>query len=217
MSNWFYCISIAIHAEIREESTSHVQLPPGRAKVPVFRRLKNLCISYFTQPAADRPIAKLIHSQRARKILQIGVGDGARALRLIQTAQREHPGERISFAGIDLFEARPAAERKLSLKEVHRKLSVTDAKIMLVPGDPYGALERVANALLGTELVLISADQRGESLDRAWFYVPRLLASDATVLVESHDATTNEPTLQPLSRLEVEALAKTARRRRVAA
>ncbi len=95
-------------------------------------------------------------------------------------------------------------------------LTPSQAKVRLVPGDPYTAIAQVANSLAGTELLIISADQFGDALDRAWFYIPRLLAPGATVLIEAIDPKTGEPMLQPLSQLEVELLVAKARPRRAA-
>jgi hypothetical protein len=69
---------------------------------------------------------------------------------------------------------------------------------------------------LGTELLVISADQTGESLDRAWFYVPRLLAMNASVYVEKADPKTGELVPQLVSLQEVESLAVRMRPRRAA-
>jgi hypothetical protein len=136
---------------------------------------------------------------------------------MLQAAARNHPVGTVEYAGIDLFEARSDAAGGVSLKDVHRKLKPAKAKVRLVPGDPYSAMARMANQLVGTELLLISADQVGESLERAWFYIPRLLAPNATVLFERPHGECGELIPQPVSRSEVDALAAKARPRRMAA
>ena len=185
----------------------------------VFGRLKNLlfsCTAQFTQTAEDRPLFRIIRERKVRSILEIGVGTAERTQRILEAATRNRPVGGVCYAGIDLFEAREDRTTGLSLKQVHRLLKPTKAKVRLVPGDPYSALSRVANSLAGTELVIISADQPSDSLHRAWFYMPRVLAADATVFIESSDPKTGEPMLQLLSRHEVESLAAKARPRRVA-
>jgi hypothetical protein len=52
---------------------------------------------------------------------------------------------------------------------------------------------------------VISADQDPESLAKAWFYVPRMLASKAAVFLEG-PADQGEPTLRRLSIDELEKL-----------
>jgi hypothetical protein len=95
---------------------------------------------------------------------------------MIDLAARYSAGERIHYTGIDLFEAREAAAPSgLSLKAVYQVLRPTPARIRLTPGDPFSALARVANDLLGTDLVVISAGLDAQSLSQAWRYVPRVL------------------------------------------
>lgn len=188
--------------------------------VSVFGRIKNLflnCTAQITQSPEERPVFRIVRERKVRSIVEIGVGNGVRTQRLLEAAVRNRPPAGVVYTGIDLFEARSDCSSGLSLKEVHRKLKPTKATVRLVPGDPLSALSRIANSLTDTELLIISADQFGESLDRAWFYVPRLLAASAVVLIEAVDPKTGEMSLQALSRLEVEALAAKARPRRLAA
>jgi hypothetical protein len=187
--------------------------------VSVLGKLKGLffnCTAQFTQTAEERPLFRVIRERKVRAIVEIGVGDAVRTQRILEAAVRNRPAGGVIYAGIDLFEARSDRSSGLSLKQVHRKLKAAKAKVRLVPGDPYSALARVANSLVGTDLLIISADQQGESLDRAWFYVPRLLAQGATIFIEAIDPKTGESMLQPLSRVEVESLARKAKPRRAA-
>jgi hypothetical protein len=59
----------------------------------------------------------------------------------------------------------------------------------------------MANSLTGTDLLIVSADQQGESLDRAWFYVPRMLHDASVVLVE--DADGGATTFRQLAKSEI--------------
>jgi hypothetical protein len=174
------------------------------------------CTSQFTQTAEERPLFRVIRERSISRILEIGLGDAERSLKLIQAAAKANPGKMVEFAGIDLFEARVDRTTVISLKAVHRKLKAARAKVRLLPGDPYSALACHANSLLGTELVVISADQAGESLDRAWFYVPRLLANQASVFIEKADEKSGELMPQLLSLQEVELLSRKTRPRRAA-
>jgi hypothetical protein len=187
--------------------------------VSVFRRLKNAffnCTAQFTQTAEERPLFRVIRERNISRIVELGIGDAERSLRMIQAAVKANPGKTVEFAGIDLFEARHDHARGITLKAVHRKLKSDRCRVRLLPGDPFGALAQYANSLLGTELLVISADQTGESLDRAWFYVPRLLAMNASVYVEKADPKTGELVPQLVSLQEVESLAVRMRPRRAA-
>ncbi len=122
------------------------------------------------------------------------MGTAHRAARMIALATKMRNGQRIGYTAVDLFEASPAARPSLGLKATHQLLSTTGAKVQLVPGDPFSALARMANSLTGTDLLIVAADQLGESLDRAWFYVPRMLHDASVVMVEEPSSDKARPT-----------------------
>jgi hypothetical protein len=180
-------------------------------------RLHYLYLAWLSSPACDRTLYRLIRKHRLRKIVELGVGQGKRAVRMIRVAQLFAAPAAVRYLGIDLFELRgPGCPAGLSLKQSHRLLRATGAKVQLAPGDPRTALERVANSLTGTDLVVISADQEAESLSRAWFYVPRMLHERSLVLVEEPSSNGTPGRLRIVARQEVEALAARHVRRRAA-
>lgn len=151
------------------------------------RRLKYLHLAYFSRPAHDRPIYRIIRRHQVRSIVEIGIGQALRAERMIRLAQAWCDAS-VRYTAIDLFELRsPADGPGLPLKQCYRRLKATGAKVQLAPGDPLAALARVANSLMGTDLVLVSADQDESTMDEAWFYVPRMLHPRSHVLVEERD------------------------------
>ncbi len=189
--------------------------------MPATSGLKALWLSYFSQPATDRLIYRTIRKRKLRKFLEVGMGDGQRALRIISLAQRYQPGVEIDYAAIDLFEARPssAAAAALPLKEAHRQLRAAGARAYLIPGEPNDAIARVANSLSGVELVLFTGDGPIENFGRAWFFLPRMLAPNAIVLLSGTDgaaAPGDASTAAPwrvLSHAEIQSLATCPRRR----
>jgi hypothetical protein len=146
--------------------------------------LRYLYLSYFSKPVPDRALSRNLKQTRPRKVLEIGIGNPDRTLRILDFAQRLVEGEAIRYAAIDLFEARDVSAPKLSLKDCHRRLKTTKAQSQLVPGEPAGALARVANSLPDVDLVLISATHDDASLAGAWFYLPRMLNAGSIVLRE---------------------------------
>jgi len=186
--------------------------------LPLVRTCKRLYLSYFSQPACNRAIYRLLGKGRISKILELGIGDGVRTLRLLELAAHRQPTAAISYTGVDLFEARTEADGPgLSLKAAHQRLKATGARVRLAPGDPYSALARIANELGAVDLVLISADQDGASLARAWFYVPRLLHADTQVFVEERSAGDNPSRLLRLTAFDITQRAAQASPRRAAA
>jgi hypothetical protein len=178
--------------------------------------LQFLALAWFSRPAHERCLYRDLRRSGGTAIVELGVGDARRARRLIAVAGRYASGARISYAGIDLFEARPVDAPGLRLKEAHRELTRTGAHIRLVPGDPLSALARSANALTSTDLLVISADLDSASLERAWFYVPRMLHPGSRVFLETREAATARPRYRRLSLPEIHKLATPESPRRAA-
>jgi hypothetical protein len=146
--------------------------------------LRYFYLSYLSKPVSDRTLYRVIRQLRPKKVLEIGVGTTDRTLRMLDLAQRLE-GEPVRYAAIDLFEARGQNLPKLSLKEAHRLFKSAASQAQLIPGDPSGAVARVANSLPDLDLVLISATHDDASLSGMWFYLPRMLHAKSVVLRET--------------------------------
>ena len=83
----------------------------------------------------------------------------------------------------------------------------------LVPGDPFSALSRAANSLRDIDLATISADQDPAALERAWFYLPRVLHATSLVFQEQANPD-GSLTVLALDRGQVESRARKPQRRR---
>lgn len=167
-------------------------------------------LAWCSNPAGDRRIYQLIRKHQLSKILELGVGNLERAQRMIEMARLSGCTD-VRYCGIDLFEMRRDGQAPgTSLKEAHRTLTALGVKPRLVPGDPFSALSRSANTLTGQDLIIISLDQQGASLEQAWFYVPRLLHADSIVLLEEASGTSRQ--FRQLERAEVEQRASTTHR-----
>lgn len=151
-------------------------------------QLKYLHLAYFAKPVADRTVYRTVRNTRAGNLVAIGVGSGELARKMIQLSADFTTRPQVRFTGIDLFELRNATKGSLSLKQAHSFFAPLNARVQLVPGDPCSALARIANSLPDMDLVLIRGDQDAESLERAWFYLPRMLHAKSVVLVEHVDA-----------------------------
>ena len=162
---------------------------------------------FFSKPAQDRLVYRLIDRGEIASITEIGIGSGQRAERMLSLALRHHQPEKIRYAGLDLFEARPQRSSGLSLKEAFRLLNPKGVQVRLVPGDVLSGLLRAANTLPKTDLVVVSAEAVQSALEPAWFYFPRMLHEKSIVLVESGNV---RPEFQPLSFAQVTELAKKA-------
>jgi hypothetical protein len=157
--------------------------------------LKYFHLAYLSKPKSQRILYRQIRRLRPVQIVELGLGDVTRALSMIQVAQRYAEDRPVQYTGIDLFEMRAAGQPNLRLKDAHRQLQSTGARVRLIPGDPLAALSQAANSLTGTDLLIFSADQDPAALQSAWFYVPRMLHPTSLVLQE-HSDSTGQPVLQ---------------------
>jgi hypothetical protein len=136
---------------------------------------------------------------------------------MIAVALRHQAVVAVHYTGIDLFEDRPAGSPGLGLREAYRLLRQQNARVQLVPGDPFTALARIANTLMGVDLMVISADQDAAAMDRAWIFVPRMIHDDTRIFVQPADKGLAASFVEVTKR-EVEKLAGyRGRRKKVAA
>lgn len=143
--------------------------------------LDTLYLCWFCQPKADRVLFRCLRDHRLHRVVEVGIVSVERTLRMLRLAQRFSGGQDLHYAGIDLFDARPAGLPELKLKRVHQQLSGSGATVRLIPGDPLSAMARMANQISGTELLLLSASVDQAAMEQAWTYIPRILAGNAQV------------------------------------
>lgn len=186
--------------------------------LPLVRQCRRIYLSYFSQPAGDRILYRSLRKQPVRKILELGIGTAQRTLRMLAMAVEDQPASTVSYAGVDLFEARSSQDGPgLPLKAAYQQLKASGARVRLVPGDPYSALARTANEIGAVDLIVISGDQDPHSLGRAWFYVPRMLHAETRVFLEQRESQGAPSRLIALSRAEInERVALTSPRRAAA-
>ena len=185
--------------------------------MPAASLVKYLYLSYVASPQAERRLYRSLRSGKVSTIVEVGIGDGRRAARMISVAQRYSRLGTVRYTGIDLFEDRPIGETGPTLKQVHKLLVASGARVRLVPGDPFSALARAANELTGTDVVVVSAGHDIDALAKAWFYVPRLLHPQSMLFVEQKGADPKKDhqfELLPLDRIKH--LAKLSAPRRAA-
>ena len=200
----------------RERSIRCLAQLPGRVTLPPTSRWKTFYLTHLVKPAADRLVYRAILQEKIGRIVELGLGDGSRALRMIDAAARNHERQNIHYIGLDSFEDRsPVDGPGLTLIEAHRSLKQSGAKIKLLPGDPRETLMRSANSLNNIDLLLISAPMDSERLERMWFFVPRMLHERSLVLQEVADAK-GEKTFRRIAPTEIARFATITQRRKAA-
>ncbi len=192
------------------------QLPPGRVKLSILSHLRLLYVSCFSTPQSDRSIYQAIRRHKVRKIVELGVGSGHRALRMIEVARLASPRQDISYVGMDLFEGRSELDGPgLSLKAAYQFLRGVGARVQLVPGIPAESLVRTANSLGKIDLLIVPAELDSPSPSRAWLFVPRMLHQRSVVFVEQA-ADNGQRALHVKPAAEIERMAAVGARRRAA-
>jgi len=176
-----------------------------------------LYLSHLSQPAIDRPIYRAIRQRPVQKIVELGMGDCRRTLRMLEVAGIHRPSAGICYAGIDLFEMRnPGGPPGVTLKRAFQLLRATGARIRLIPGDPLAALSRAANLLGATDLLVVSADHDPDSLAKAWYFVPRMLHAHSRVFLAETRGADGSSRLREVEPREINRLVAAVRHRRAA-
>ncbi len=184
------------------------------ASLSAARLIKYLQFAYLSKSPLEKTIFRTIRSISAGHIVEIGVGRGELAHRMIEQAICYTNRPRVTYTGIDLFELRADGSEALELRAAYQMLSPLDARVRLIPGEPDTALARRANTLLDTDLLVVHAGLDAERMRRAWYYVPRMLQPHSRVIVESAAA---DQRPQVLDLAAVHELAQAARSQRRAA
>jgi hypothetical protein len=158
-------------------------------------------LARMSRPAGERVVYRHVLRAAPARILEIGLGTLVRTERLLRAAGRA-AGE-VAYVGLDRFEGRAVSDPPgVSLKQAHQRLASL-ARVRLVPGNVDTSLARLCNQLGQFDLVLVSADNDERHLERAWFFVQRMLTPQTMVLVEPAPAAT----WTPLPRARVDELA----------
>jgi hypothetical protein len=170
--------------------------------------LGSIWLTRLSQPAADRLIHRHILSRGPQRILELGLGTLVRTERLLQAAARR--GGDIRYVGLDRFEGRVAGDPPgVSLKQAHQRLHAL-ARVQLVPGNVDTSLARLCNQLGQFDLVIVSSDNDERHLERAWFFIQRMLTAETTVFFQPSPRATW--TVLPRSRLDALAAQPVLRR-----
>lgn len=173
----------------------------------IVRRLRHFYLARFSRPASDREIYRHIGRAKVRSILEIGLGSVSRAINMLELAAGHAEGE-LRYSAIDYFDARQVEHgAPLPIKEAHRALKPTGAQVRLLPGDAFSVLGRQANALGAYDLVLIASEYQNDSLERAWFYFPRIVHEKSRVLLETLDPESGAVGYRAVDRGEISNLA----------
>jgi hypothetical protein len=185
--------------------------------VSVGSLLRSVYLLYLSQPASDHALYRAVRSCPIRSIVELGISLTSRTPRLLEITAWRTASLPLRYTGIDLFEARAANQPSLSLKHAFASLQSSQVRIQLVPGDPATALRRTANSLVGTDLLIIAADQDTNSLAAAWTWMPRMLTPSSLIFWEESAEKPGQATWRQLTIADIQRLAAASKPTRRAA
>jgi len=159
-------------------------------------------LAHISRPKAVRKLYRLVNRLKICRIVEVGISDLERTVSLIRIAQRHAGGNRVTYAGLDWYDARPDGRTPLTLKDAYRTLHRTGASVRLVPGEPSQSLAGAANSLPHTGLLLIASTVADRSLAPYWSFVPRML-DDRSVVLREHCSAEGEPAFRPMAAAEL--------------
>ena len=184
--------------------------------MPILSRIRLFYSCHLSKPQSNRPIYRAIRRLHARKIVELGIASGQRALRMIEVAKLASPGEEIHYVGLDPFEGRSEADGPgLTLKAAHQLLRRDGVRVQLVPGNLAESLVQIANSLGKVDVLIVPGVLESASFARAWFFVPRMLHERSLVFVEQ-TLEDGQALLEIKPRYEIDVLASMAVRRQAA-
>ena len=138
---------------------------------------------YLSKPITERALLLHVIENPPSSILEIGMGSGERIQRLLNLIATASDGKPIRYTGVDPFESRSGQQALLTLKGAHRIFTERGIKAHLVPGEPTGALARVAHSVLPSDLILIDGyiGQGDADADAIAQWLPRLCHVQSTI------------------------------------
>jgi hypothetical protein len=173
-------------------------------------------LTHLSNPPQDRRVYQAIVRAQPSAILEIGIGPGERASRMIELALRYHDPKCLHYIGVDLFEARPRQNPGLTLKRAYLDLLEWGISVRLIPGEVCQVLPLAANGLGPVDLVVISQEQRIAPDSRTWFYFPRIMRDESLVFEETSNGGRRQFQQIPFAEIQSRADASACRFRRAA-
>ncbi len=150
----------------------------------LIQSLRGWWLRQLSFPAQDRALYRAVWNSGPTRLLDIGVSNLQRAVRLIELAKLKNPLASIEFVGISLFEAaRCLGKRSSSLKEVYQQMRRLNVVARLIPGTILPGLQTLADLNLKVDFVLIAGPHDCAELLQAWPSLMRLLDEKSQVWV----------------------------------
>lgn len=142
----------------------------------------------FSQPAGDRPLYQAVRGRVIGSVLEVNIGEAARAERLIGWLREQGSVGTIRYAAVDPFETGGAGH--IGLKNFHSRLGRLGAKPLPVPlaGSLAASLTRVAHTIGAVDLLILDGSAADFDVPAVRMILPRLVHPESIVMVAADDA-----------------------------
>lgn len=146
----------------------------------------------FLKKRRYRYLYETIKLYQCKRIMEIGLWDGAHALKMIKTARHFH-GDKVEYYGFDLFEdmnketyASEASKYPLSRERIQKKLERTGCQIKLYKGNTQQTLPQLVPTLPKMDLIFIDGGHSLETIACDWRYSQPLMHDQTVVLFDDY-------------------------------
>ncbi|TWT53459.1 hypothetical protein Pla22_10880 [Rubripirellula amarantea] len=169
------------------KAASVTKVVPAETPAPPAKKAR---LSLFGGSSANGPLLKQIKSLSVETALEVGVGDGSRAIEVIQTLTAQSD-KTVRYIALDQFEM---AGGETTLMQFHQKLRAAGVSSQVYPESLDRGLTRVAHTIGSVDLVLFSQPQNEWDTPEIHGLLARICKPSTVVLV--HEG----PSWQPLKR-----------------
>ena len=135
---------------------------------------------------------------RCRRIMEIGVANGANARAMITVASRNFPSEEVEYYGFDTFEAEEDSQMKL----VRTKLEETGCQFKLFKGDSVDTLPKALKGLPMMDLIFIDGGHSYETARSDWENSKVLMQDKTAVFFHNYELAGVKRVIDNISREE---------------
>ncbi|TWU39007.1 hypothetical protein Q31b_40870 [Novipirellula aureliae] len=115
----------------------------------------------FGRSNVESGLCKLLAPLKVASLLEIGVGDGSRAVAVVSAIQKNNPGSPLRYCAIDSFEMASSPEHNeaaMSLMQFHQRLRSAGISPQIFPGSLDQELLRLCHTVGRVDVVLIAED-----------------------------------------------------------
>ncbi|TWU04548.1 hypothetical protein [Stieleria varia] len=119
-------------------------------KVPAAKPVKSGLLSGVLRSCPHAGLTKQFKGLSVNTVLEVGVGDGTRAIAILQSLLKANPDAKIHYIAVDQFEMNGGIE----LRAFHKQLRGISSLVNLLPMPTRAGLDRVARTYGQVDLLI---------------------------------------------------------------